>query len=121
MADACSNAVARVNDLNFFVSKKAYLFLRQRRKVDQFFLEDDCFFYFFFIMELHSCTVPLSILSASGALVPLGTRPDVCGFFLPIIYDYKFSLHFYKFFFFFNVRREAIGFFCSFYFYMHSY
>lgn len=100
-ADTRSDELARLNDLNFFVSKKAYLFFRQHRKVSQLFFEEDHFFYIFFIMELRVCTVPLSVLSASSALVPLGTRPDVCGFFLPIIYDYKFSLHFYKYYFFF--------------------
>ena len=105
LADAASNAIAGIGDLNFFLFKRNYIFMKLSQwSADFLFLVPfSDYFKFFFISSMPErlLTSSVAILNQGCGLFPIFVKPEVYGFYLPVLIDYTFSLFFYKFYFFF--------------------
>jgi hypothetical protein len=105
IADTASNAISGIRDLNFLLFKRNYAFMKLSEwSTDFLFLasfKDHFKFFFINSMPERLLANSVSTLNEGCGLFPIFVKPEVYGFYLPILIDYTFSLFFYKFYFFF--------------------
>ena len=111
-ADIASNRMAGLTDLNFFLIKKNYIYIKLANySIDFLFLDlfrDQFKFYFINNLSVKSLSHHLGELNQGCGLLPICIKPAAYGFYLPVLLDFNFSLFFYKFFFFYLLTTSLI-------------
>ena len=102
VADLASNSIANISDLNFIILKKNYIYDSLLKRVPDLsmliFLQKKLNFFFIRNLTERLLSHQSALFSAGCGLTPVAVKPDIYGFYLPVILDYNFSLFFYKFF-----------------------
>jgi len=102
--DGYSNSLARLNDLNFFFNKKNYIYfklIKLDKKTTYYIMSPaSTQFIFLFIKNLRLNYLNKSFkgLENTCGLVDATTTPRLFNYVLPIVFDFNFSIFFYKFY-----------------------
>jgi hypothetical protein len=101
--DNYSNELAKLNDLNFFLNKKNYIYFRLvkfDKKTAHYVvsrLQLSFFFFFTKCRGLKYLKKSFNNLKNICGLIDASVAPNMFSFLLPVVFDFNFSVFFYKF------------------------